>query len=590
MEGHNYRDSGSSQNDEAQGLASDTTSPLLPPSSLSSLYLPSSNYPNELALTNPFLSAGPFLASATGIPTTAAPPPEQPTAATDNFDMADSTESLMASESSESKSGRRKKKAVRACNHCQKAHLTCDDARPCLRCVKRNLGATCADGARKKAKYLRDTPSELLATVPPAGFSAASAASSPSSPTSGPTAPVAALGFGGPALMTHPHGTQPLATVPLDLLHPGGPPLMPAVHGLGQQQPLHAAASQALPHFSSEASSLEYAFLSSMLPSTADSSPLGGFLSPPGLHGLSAQYPGAPAPMSMQQQPQHHYLSHQQQQQQQQQQHHHHNQHHHHHHHSHPRTAAAMHGGGSDLAALAGSTGAPMLATGMAMATMQHPSAIHAWQSQAMQLLGTSPSMRPMRKLTTPQAVYASVTAPYNYTEGYHYLVEYIKSTMGKDEMTRICRAMYKFRPSFIALVMGLTEEDLIFAEKCFQRTLLEYEKLISFSGTPTVVWRRTGEIALVGKEFSLLTMWTKDQIFAKKTYIWELMDNESAVSYWELFAAISFDNSQSSMLSTCTLLSPTRTPIPCAFSFTIKKDTFDIPLAIVGNFLPILS
>lgn len=69
--------------------------------------------------------------------------------------------------------GPRKKKANRACFHCQKAHLTCDDcewafwallllpidyrlARPCQRCVKRGLADNCTEGHRKKAKYLLD--------------------------------------------------------------------------------------------------------------------------------------------------------------------------------------------------------------------------------------------------------------------------------------------------------------------------------------------------------------------------------------------------------------------------------------------------
>jgi hypothetical protein len=47
---------------------------------------------------------------------------------------------------------------------------------------------------------------------------------------------------------------------------------------------------------------------------------------------------------------------------------------------------------------------------------------------------------------------------------------------------------------------------------------------LISYSGTPTVVWRRTGEIALVGKEFSLLTQWSRDMLLNKKTYIYEVI------------------------------------------------------------------
>jgi len=75
-----------------------------------------------------------------------------------------------------SRDGPKKKKANRACAHCQKAHLTCDDcgslvyspdlphvntispfsARPCQRCIKRGIASTCTEGHRKKAKYLLD--------------------------------------------------------------------------------------------------------------------------------------------------------------------------------------------------------------------------------------------------------------------------------------------------------------------------------------------------------------------------------------------------------------------------------------------------
>lgn len=51
------------------------------------------------------------------------------------------------------------------------------------------------------------------------------------------------------------------------------------------------------------------------------------------------------------------------------------------------------------------------------------------------------------------------------------------------------------------------------FVERTFQRTLVELNKLISFSGTPTVVWRRTGEICLVGTEFCLLTGWKREEL-----------------------------------------------------------------------------
>ncbi|KAI7905045.1 uncharacterized protein BX663DRAFT_430673 [Cokeromyces recurvatus] len=185
----------------------------------------------------------------------------------------------------------------------------------------------------------------------------------------------------------------------------------------------------------------------------------------------------------------------------------------------------------------------------------------------------------------TPEAVYSSVKKPFNYAEGFHYLIQYVTEKMNREDLMRISRALSMFRPSFLSLIMNLTEEDLVFMERCFQRTLLEYEKLISFSGTPTVIWRRTGEICLVGKEFSLLTQWTRDMLLNKKTYIYELMENESAVEYWENFSIHAFNNNTDKACSySCILLTPQQKPVPCTFCFTIKRDIFDLPSVIIGN------
>lgn len=53
----------------------------------------------------------------------------------------------------------KRKKARRACENCQRAHLTCSDKRPCERCGDKKI---CKDGKRKKAKYLADAPDEDL--------------------------------------------------------------------------------------------------------------------------------------------------------------------------------------------------------------------------------------------------------------------------------------------------------------------------------------------------------------------------------------------------------------------------------------------
>ena len=67
-------------------------------------------------------------------------------------------------------------------------------------------------------------------------------------------------------------------------------------------------------------------------------------------------------------------------------------------------------------------------------------------------------------------------------------------------------------------------------------------------------------------------------------------MDKPSVVTYWEAYASIWHDNSQQSVIVRSTLVCPDGRRVPCMACFTIKRDIFDIPLCIIGNFLPILS
>lgn len=186
--------------------------------------------------------------------------------------------------------------------------------------------------------------------------------------------------------------------------------------------------------------------------------------------------------------------------------------------------------------------------------------------------------------------VYSEHTEPFRYTEGYHILLKYVTQKYEKADVLRIVRALAIFRPSLIALQMALSKEDEIFVERAFQRTILEFEKLISFSGTPTVVWRRTCEICLVGAEFCMLTQWSKEDLVGK--YIYQFMDKESVLNYWyasrtdvrEQFASHAFENTTPSVMTTCVLLNPAGKPIPCTWCFTIKRDPFDLPAYVVGN------
>jgi hypothetical protein len=189
------------------------------------------------------------------------------------------------------------------------------------------------------------------------------------------------------------------------------------------------------------------------------------------------------------------------------------------------------------------------------------------------------------RRKDTKQ-IYASVTAPYPYTQRFHNLTTYLQRHFPTDKRLMIAKALATIRPTFIALTRDLSEDDLIFMEQSFQRALVEYEDRWQAVGTPSIICRRTGEIVSCNKEFSLVTGWRKDVLLGKEpnlnvnfgsssgthtgtstrgpatpripvdmdtslpqpVFITEVMDQDSAVQFFERFAELGFSASSSSM------------------------------------------
>ncbi|MCJ1309791.1 Transcriptional regulator of nonfermentable carbon utilization [Agyrium rufum] len=126
-------------------------------------------------------------------------------------------------------------------------------------------------------------------------------------------------------------------------------------------------------------------------------------------------------------------------------------------------------------------------------------------------------SGRPSTKKRNSSGIYEKVTQPYDYTTAFHNLIAFTKRRFSPPKVLHIAKSLASVRPSFISCTKTLNRADLVFMEQCFQRTLLEYENFISRCGTPTIVIRRTGEVAAVGKEFTHLTDWRKGVLLGKE-------------------------------------------------------------------------
>jgi hypothetical protein len=213
-----------------------------------------------------------------------------------------------------------------------------------------------------------------------------------------------------------------------------------------------------------------------------------------------------------------------------------------------------------------------------------------------------TPKLQPQSTLgkqpRDPSATYKSVKQPYPYTTGFHSLTAFLQRRFPPQKTLRIAKSLASIRPSFIACTKTLNRDDLIFMEKCFQRTLYEYEDFINAVGTPTIVCRRTGEVAAVGKEFSILTGWKKDVLLGREpnlnintggtsgpgtgnaslrsnmsrypelknreddgtpriqpVFLAELLDDDSVIEFYEDFAKLAFGDSRGSINTRCKLL-----------------------------------
>ncbi|KAJ6587097.1 hypothetical protein DFH09DRAFT_1142568 [Mycena vulgaris] len=459
--------------------------------------------------------------------------------------------------------GPKKKKASRACVHCQKAHLTCDDSRPCQRCVKRGIGANCTEGHRKKAKYLLDE--EELDKLKSRDKSSAPDESSEEPSPAPPVVPPSPQPPFDPS-------DQMFNPVPFDPSFPFGSEaanleysILSAI--LGNPSPPETTQSPAPPtqpysSWPSDEPGMEFTpsrpgndFGSSYPDQQISVQPSDTLSTSPTASFLTYPYPHPPEQESLQ------YPSQFQQD-------------------LHPLQPRFPLDARPRSPPFSGKV--PAQRSLLSPSQSSGSSFAHGIPEQAHhQAPGGSGSQL--------QNINDRVTMPYDYTEGYHFLMKHLPSRFEKNDILRIVRALAIFRPSLIALQMPLSFDDEVFVEKCFQRTLLELDKLISFSGTPTVVWRRTGEICLVAPEFCMLTEWSLDELVGRKKYIYELFENQSVVEYWENFASHAFENTTQSVFSHCVLLKPNGAPVPSTFCFSIRRDLFDLPSVVIGQWLPLL-
>jgi hypothetical protein len=208
-------------------------------------------------------------------------------------------------------------------------------------------------------------------------------------------------------------------------------------------------------------------------------------------------------------------------------------------------------------------------------------------------LTAADPSEDISPEVRLKQVIHAKLEAgllqPFNYVKGYTRLQKYMDNYMNQSSRQRILKPLSIFRPAFRGVAQSLKDVDLVLVEEAFERMLLDYDRVFTSMAIPACLWRRTGEIYRGNKEFAGLVEVNVEDLRDGKLAIYELMSEESAVNYWEKYGNIAFDAGQKAVLTSCNLRTRDgRKRRACCFSFTVRRDQYNIPSCIVGNFIPI--
>ncbi|KAL9060638.1 MAG: hypothetical protein Q9162_000589 [Coniocarpon cinnabarinum] len=490
----------------------------------------------------------------------------------------------------------KRRKAKKACAACQRAHLTCSDLRPCERCLKRNIADDCHDGPRKTPKYMADAPTEaLVASHGPAaafahlnGFQHVHHGQVQPSPdlkpsaayNSGPTESSQAglqafqsnksnYGMPPPSIDTQgvalAHGYQSPASSTFSssqtspMQHYG-----PAANGPNSTMSMSAQIPDVADpttfnfdltgmNFGNHYGALEFGMLEHMSTNpqanaTSGNLHVGGEELAQNTYSTS-QYPSQSFSVPVQQgwEPSHRpqlqpfannydasfdNLSFRQVKQE-----------------TVPHAFAIGSGSrGSFSSSSAASSVEPSRSRNISRPSNDHypkKQDRFDWKQSSRPSVGFAThtatpcqSAADVKQSSAYRAdaasVYETSSAPYPYTEAFHRLFRLLRYRFPQNKLARIAKAFGKIRPSFILSTSSLIKQDLIFMEQIFQRSMVEYEGILDKVGVPTLVCRRTGEVAKTNLGFQMLVGWDPEVLLGHKP---NLNANKSSVSTQSLAA-----------------------------------------------------
>lgn len=462
-----------------------------------------------------------------------------------------------------------RKPAVRACTFCHDKHLQCSNERPCKNCVKRNIGDKCQDVSRKRARYLKKKPSDGVV----------------SEHTESPGSEIMSEPMLQPMLQTMQQPMQQASFPTNNMLNTTKDVMNRLLFESTDEHPRDAQ------HFTSNYLNQEYNMLGDII-KTKPSSPSLSSTSLDQNVDLNFDLLNSKILQKMKD----------------------------------SRPFISL---GYDNSINENINNQPSLDNNinvnskkLNLSDLEKPSREHSYTNLKNVNVEYISPLTTHNIYQSVQDIYSNSTSMnFDYPQSYHSLTKFLKSRflgnnlpandkiIKRNNLLIILKLIASYRPTFISAHKNLLKpQDLQFLEMTFQRSLIDYEKLCHLNSCPTVMWRRTGEIVLITDDLLSLLGYNLSDLLSKKTFIMELMyDDDSIIRYFENFKFIAVGNLLSSIHTRCKLLKRSNESnsnitnnfhgaqqhddyIEFCSVWTVKRDIFDMPMLIIGQFLPVLS
>ncbi|KJE97580.1 hypothetical protein CAOG_09086 [Capsaspora owczarzaki ATCC 30864] len=175
----------------------------------------------------------------------------------------------------------------------------------------------------------------------------------------------------------------------------------------------------------------------------------------------------------------------------------------------------------------------------------------------------------------------------FNYFNSLTSVRKYICERLTPEQFQAIEDLLEPVRMQIFETLLTLEYKDLVFVEEMFDRKILFYKKYFDDIGTPSCLWRRTGDVALANEAMSELVGRSGKELVSSNFY--KLLSNSTLYDYiMQISIPLLSANSARTFIASVVFVRPDNTEILCKASFTVKRDVYELPLCVVGNFLPV--